>query len=229
MASRRGYLTQAELAQYADITITDTTEADDQISQAEELIDSYIGAQHKFLPNDVTGLVASAAADTFTLEEGYRDYDQDYFKGCEVQIIGGTGEGQTRTISGNGYNNGVVTISTSWTTTPDTTSYYRIIQLGKFPRYRDVEFFNRAGDPRVFKWIPENIKRATAAQVEYIVKMGTAFFTTNNTSITREQIGDYEYEKSGTGRDSLIAPKAQLLLRGYKNRIGYFSDGVSFE
>jgi len=224
MASRRGYLTQAELAEYADITINNTTEADDQISQVEEMIDSYVGSQQSFLHSQVRGLASAGTSTTLTLEVDYQTYDQDYFKGCEIEIMGGTGEGQRRIISANTYNTGVITVVAAWASTPNNTSFYRIYQLGKFPRHCDSEFYNRTGTPRVFKSIPEAVKRATAAQLEYVIKMGQDFFTSNKFEMRREQIGDYEYEKNGTagGQESLIAPKAKLLLKGLKNRTGYF-------
>ena len=119
MASRRQYVSQAELAEYADITITNTTEADDRISQAEELIDTYVGFQRKAVCDTIEGRVASATSTTITLEASrHQDtYQKNYFLYCEVEIIGGTGAGQRRTITGSTYE-GVITTS-SWTTTPD--------------------------------------------------------------------------------------------------------------
>ncbi len=68
IASRRGYVTQAELATLADITITDATEADDRISQAEELIDAYVGYIDPFDPithfGEVTSSTATILSDT---------------------------------------------------------------------------------------------------------------------------------------------------------------------
>ena len=82
--SRRGYLSQSELEQFADITVTNTTEADDRISQAEEIIDAYVGPQDKFLDYTIEGLVSAAASGTsFILENSHQNvYDIDFFKWC---------------------------------------------------------------------------------------------------------------------------------------------------
>ncbi len=222
--SRRCYLSQAELAQYADITITDTTEADDRISQAEEIIDAYVGPQGRFLDYDIYGLAASGASTSLTLETAQQNnYDINFFKWTEVEIVGGTGVGQRRTVTGS-TKAGVLTVAT-WTSTPDSTSFYRIYQLGKFPRQCDVVTYSTGVPSQYYKQIPEAIKRATAAQVEYIIAMGDAFFKTDQSDKVRERIGDYEYENSAsgvgkTGTIKLIAPKARTLLKGYKNRTG---------
>lgn len=225
MASRRGYLTQTELAQYADITITDPTEADDQISQAEELIDTYVGYQNKFMPYVIEGKASVGGVDTLTLRsDDTAGYEQDYFKGCEIEIIGGTGIG-SRTIITASTAEGVLTFSGI---TTDTTSFYRIYQLGKFPRVQDVSFDSYSGDDRYYKQIPEAIKRATAAQVEYVINMGDSFFASDESNKQSERIGDYSYSNGNGGSNStsgvmkLIAPKARMLLRGIVNRKGVF-------
>jgi hypothetical protein len=227
MASRRRYLSQAELAQFADITITDATEADDQISMAEELIDSYIGFQEKSFPYDLqerlfAGLAAGAGATSLTVQSNQANiYDVDYFKFCEVEILGGTGNGQRRTVTGS-TKAGVLTVAT-WDTTPSTDSFYRIYQLGKFPRLRDMFFDNINTPYTYYKAIPEAVKRATAAQVEFIVYMGADFFRTDKSELQSESIGDYSYSRNrsgGAGVANLIAPKAKMLLRGIINRTG---------
>lgn len=224
MASRRAYLSQAELAEYADITITNTTEADDRISQAEELIDTYVGFQRKAVCDTIEGRVASATSTTITLESSRHQntYQKNYFLYCEVEIIGGTGVGQRRVITGSTYE-GVITTS-SWTTTPDSTSYYRIYQLGKFPRQCD-EYFDGQATPEIYvKSIPEAVKRATAAQVEYAINQGDKFFSTDASTVQSEHIGNYSYTRGNdggsAGTSALIAPKAKSYLKGIVNRKG---------
>jgi hypothetical protein len=217
--SRRNYLSQTELAQMANITITDTAEADDVINQAEEMIDGYIGFEDKFIPMQISETVERASTLSFTLDAIHQNcYDRDHFKGCEVEIIGGTGEGQRRKITAS-TREGVCTIDSAWTTLPDSTSFYNIYQLGKFPRYQDVKFSNE--DPIViYKSIPEAVKRAIAAQVEYIIEMGDSYFNGDKANIKSESIGDYSYTKDKVGTASLIAPKAKQLLHGLVNRVG---------
>lgn len=222
MASRRNYLTQAELAQFADITITDTTEADDQISQAEELIDAYVGPQESFLPNPIEGRASAGGSSSLTLQSNQQNiYDVDYFKWCEVEIIGGTGAGQRRVITASTLA-GVLTVASAWDTTPTTTSFYRIYQLGKFPRHCDVTFYSEQSPSTYYKQIPEQIKRATAAQVLYVIEMGESFMSGDGADKTSESIGDYSYTNAPSAATvyKLISPKVRLMLKGIVNRTG---------
>lgn len=226
MASRRQYLTIEELEEFADITVTDATEAYDQISQAEEIIDAYVGFQQKAVPTTIHGQVSSATANGLIDVHGntslYRDLD--WYKGCEVEIIGGTGAGQRRTISASDKEARSITVSQNWTTQPDSTSVFRIYQLGKFPRQKDV--YTTTDPVRYYRSIPEAVRRATAAQVEYIINQGAAFFSSDSSDKDSESIGNYSYSK-GTGsgggqsaRVKMTAPKARALLRGIKNSTG---------
>lgn len=221
MASRRDYLTQTELADYADITIVDPTEADDQISQAEELIDEYVGYQEKFLSNEFRGIVAGGGTSSFTLDPSHQNNMQaDFLKGCWVEIIGGIGAGQRGKITAQTFA-GVVTMETAFSTGLTTTSYYRIWQLGKFPRACDVDY-DSTHTNKHYKSIPEKVRRATAAQVQFVVEMGPAFFGSDKSDMESESIGDYSYSKGqgASGISKLIAPKARILLRGIMNRTG---------
>lgn len=219
--SRRGYLSQEELAQFANIEIVIEAEADDQISQAEELVDSYVGYQEKFLNDAVLGMVSASSSDTFTLESSQQNqYDINYFTLCEVEIVGGTGEGQRRKITAS-TKAGVLTVDTAWTTSLDTTSFYRIYQLGKFPRKQDVEAYTRisTNDIVYYKQIPEVIKRAVASQVQFVIEMGEDYFSGNKAEMSGESIGDYSYtKKTSSISGALISPKAKTLLRTILNR-----------
>lgn len=220
--SRRGYLSQSELEQYANITVTDATEADDQISIAEELIDTYVGYQEKFYPNELNGKASAGGSTTLTLQSHHQNvYHNDYFKWCFLEIIGGTGAGQRRKITTSTLA-GVLTVESAFSTTPDATSFYRIFQLGKFPRYKDVFYDGIDNNNTYYKQIPEAVKRAVAAQVEFIIEMGTRFFTSDQTEKQSESIGDYSYTNAA-GSNSiyrLIAPKAKMYLRGIRNITG---------
>ncbi|MFA5768361.1 MAG: hypothetical protein WC871_02335 [Bacteroidales bacterium] len=222
-SSRRGYLSQDELEQFANITVTDTDEADDVISQAEEMIDSFVGYQQKFLEYEILGRATAGGSATITLETEHQNvYEANFFKLCEIEIVDGTGSGQRRRVSAS-TKAGVLTVASAWTTTPDSTSFYRIHQLGKFPRYTDVITHLDASVTTYYKSIPEAVRRAVAAQVEYIINQGDEFFTTDQSDKTSESIGDYSYsmgEKSSISLARMIAPKAKLLLRGYINRTG---------
>jgi hypothetical protein len=219
--SRRGYLSQTELAQFANITIVDTSEADDVISQAEEILDSYIRRADKFISRSFKGVATDGGSEKTTIIDTSGDtpftFDDGYFTGCEVEIVAGTNAGERRKISGYDKSTQTITVANAFTSQIDSTSVYQIYQLGLFPRYEDVFHL----DSIYYKRIPESIKRATAAQVEYIIEKGDSFFK-GGADFKSESIDDYSYERGdgSTGKAALIAPKARGFLRGFLNRIG---------
>ncbi len=220
--SRRGYLSQGELEQLVNITITDTTEADDKISQAEELIDAYVGPQDSYMRQAVTGMASAGGSTSLTLEASQQNsFDIDYFKLCEIEILGGTGVGQRRKVTAS-TKAGVLTVANAWVVTPDNTSVYKIYQLGKFPRRQDVETYTSGVNTTYYKAIPEAIKRAVAAQVGYFVEMGDAYFEGDKSEMESESVGDYSYSKGNNVSNlyKLISPKAKTLLKGIVNRTG---------
>ena len=215
--SRRGYVSIAEVGELAGVSCTEL-----QISQAEELVDAYVGFIKKDFPTSLFGKATAGGSTTITMQTDHQNVFQiDQLKGLEIEIVGGTGAGQRRKITANTYA-GVLTTET-FTTAPDSTSMYHIYQLGKFPRPSDV-FYDTINSPSTYyKTIPEQVKRATAAQVEFMIKMGTAYFASDKATMDSESIGDYSYSKSAGGGGSLetlIAPKAKVLLRGIVNRTG---------
>ena len=217
--SRRGYLSQDELKQFANITVTNTTEADDVISQAEEIIDAYVRRATKFIQVPVHG-VATSGDTTHLIDtsgDGSFNFDNDYFNGCEIEIVGGTNAGERRRITDYDHTTKQITVDVAFTAAIDSTSVYVISQLGLFPRYKDVFHL----DSVYYKRIPEAIKRATAAQVEYIIEKGDSFFK-GGADFKSESIDDYRYDRGegSTGLAALIAPKARQFLTGYINRIG---------
>lgn len=222
--SRRGYLSQAELQQYADITITDTAEADDRINQAEEMIDAYVGFQDKALREEITGRCVSVGGSNFLYldRDQLNVYQNDYFKLCEVEILGGTGEGQRRKITTSDYASGKITVDSNWVTTPDTTSFFRIYQLGKFPTIQDLKYYTDSTPYQYYKQIPEAVKRAVAAQIEFVINMGDAYFSSDKTIKQSEHLSTYSYTlaEGQRGINRLIAPKAKLLLTQVRNRVG---------
>lgn len=221
MASKRGYLTIAELEQFADITVTDDTEAEDRISQAEELIDAYVGFQEKAVPETLRGLASTGGANSLTLQLNQQNlYEKDYFKGCQIEIIGGLGVGQRSVCTGS-TKAGVLTFQDTLSTALNNTSFYQIYQLGKFPLLCDSWYDSENNTDTWYRSIPEELKRAVAAQVEYVIEMGDNFFASDKSEKKAESIGDYSYTNAEVGTiEKLVAPKAKMLLRGIKNRKG---------
>lgn len=221
MASRRNYVTAAEVLELAGFTPTDV-----QISKAEEMIDAYVGPQDRFFTGKLARRASAGGANTLTLHtDDQNQFDVDYLKWCEIEIIGGTGVGQRRIITGS-TRAGVVTVDTAWATPPDATSFYSIYQLGKFPRSQDVVYYSQEAPFTYYKQIPEAVKRATAFQCEFMNAMGDTFFSTDKSDKNSESIGDYSYSRSnnagssGGGSARLIAPKAKDILHGIVNRTG---------
>jgi hypothetical protein len=223
MAQKRGYVTAAEVNEDFGFSPTDV-----QICDAEELIDQYVGPQPKFFSRTLVGLNSGNSSTTqITLQSNQRNiYYPDYFKYCFVMIVDGAGAGQTSLVASNTLT-GVLTLDTAepFTVAVDNTSYYRIYQLGKFPRVQDTLFDGFNTPQKYRKWIPDAVRRATMAQIEFMNKMGANFFNTDATSMKSESIGDYAYTRadSSQGKASLIAPKAKTFLKGIMNRKGEMS------
>lgn len=250
--SRRQYIDQTYLTSYlgSQTLSSDFPTKDALIEMAEEMIDGYVGPQRKWFQLDgsfVAGVYSPpdyqpetpvvkelrgrintvVSLGVYTLEQWQQNaYQNGFFSKCNIDIIGGTGAGTSALISASTLA-GQITITnldgTTYNGTPlDNTSEYRIYQLGKFPRDRDVFYDTLHTPTQYYKMVPEQVREATAAQAEYINKMGLAFFTSDAAFLQREKIGPYEYSRDMTaaGPDFLIAPKAKLLLRGFKNRRG---------
>lgn len=217
MDTARGYLSKAELATYAPgVTGTDPEKLA-IIARAEALIDSYIGHQEQAV-RPLTGVARAGGSNTLQLaaDDTQAANGVNMLKGCAIDILDGTGEGQTRYISGNTLD-GTVTVSADWDTQPDTTSYYRVYQVGKLPRRgKDLTNDTVDGVNRYFRVIPVAVKQAVAAQCEYIQQMGEAFFTGGDSNMQSESSDGYSYTKgeNGTNGKGLIAPAVRSLLAG---------------
>lgn len=78
--------------------------------------------------DDVLDSGTATAGGANTLTDAGAGWTVDAFVGCLVRITGGTGAGQTRTIASNTPT--VLTTTTNWSTNPDATSLYEILQQG---------------------------------------------------------------------------------------------------
>lgn len=223
MSSRRQYLTIADLEQYADVTVSDDTEAEDQISMAEEILDAFVGGQERFFSYPAEGIASGGTTTTLVDTRSNSplvNQHQDYFKGCEIEFISGSLDGKRVVITGS---TAAGTLTFAAQTAAPGSCAYRITQVGKFPRYKDIiHDTTTAGAERYYKSIPDAVRRATAAQVEFMIEKGASYFSGNDSDMQSESIGNYSYSRfDGVGGlKSLIAPKARALLRGITNRTG---------
>lgn len=223
MAQKRQYVTAAEV--FEDFAFTPT---DVQICDAEELIDWYVGAQPKFFPSMLVGLNSGGSStSSVKLQSNQQNvYYPDFFKYCWVQIVDGIGPGQVALIASSTLA-GVLTLDSTenFGVAVDNTSYYRIYQLGKFPRTQDTLFDDFNTPQKYRKWIPDAVRRATMAQLEFMNKMGANYFNTDTIGMESEKIGDYAYKRASVaqGKEALIAPKAKSFLKGIMNRKGEMS------
>lgn len=73
------------------------------------------------------GTASSATSTTLVDTTNLQEVD-DFWNGGMIEIIGGTGVGQKRRISDFANSSSTVTVDDAWTTTPDSTSRFRIIR-----------------------------------------------------------------------------------------------------
>lgn len=71
------------------------------------------------------GTAQAGAAGTITLS-ATSDGNNDFYNNATIDITGGTGAGQSRTISDYTGTTKVATVDSNWDTTPDSTSQYKI-------------------------------------------------------------------------------------------------------
>lgn len=76
------------------------------------------------------GFVQAATASNVTIGT-YEDGNPNHYDGQFIRIISGLGAGQTRTITTHDTNTQILSLSSNWTVTPNTTSVYEIYDVDK--------------------------------------------------------------------------------------------------
>lgn len=74
-----------------------------------------------------TGTASSATASTLVDTASRKEAD-DFWTGGVIEILNGTGEGQIRDISDFVQSTSTITVSPDWSTTPDSTSVYKVVR-----------------------------------------------------------------------------------------------------
>lgn len=215
--TKRGYITKQEVENYCDIAITDNDEAIERMELAEEIIDKYVGFQNAFQRYEITGTATGGTTTTLVDDSGNTLLGgsiDDRYTYCILHIIGGTNAGEERVITAQDSDTKTVTVQKAFTNEIDATSVYRIYQLSKFPRTQDAKLI----DGIYYKYVPEQVKKACLAQIEYMIEMGDDFFVSGIDKKT-ENIDGYGYSIPDSVRRA-ISPKAREYLKGFTNRKG---------
>lgn len=90
-------------------------------------------------PSSTTGTSSGSNTNT-TLNDSSQNWTVNAFANTDVQIVSGTGSGQNATIASNSATQ--LTISTSWSVTPDSTSQYEIISTTTTGKYGNSGYFD---------------------------------------------------------------------------------------
>ena len=80
-------------------------------------------------PHMESGVAQAGTANSITLRSA-ASATNDLYNGCQIEIVRGTGVGQSRTISDYVGSTNIASVDRSWTTNPDTTSVYAISGVG---------------------------------------------------------------------------------------------------
>ena len=209
--TKRGYITKAEVESYCDIAITDDDEAIERMELAEELIDQYVGFQNKFLRYEVDGIATDGTTTTLIDTSGDSLLDSSVdgrYEYCTIQVLSGTNAGEERLIIDHDVSESTIEVHEAFTSAIDDTSVYRIYQLAKFPRAKDIKIIDNV----FYKYVPEQVKKAALAQVDYMLEMGDDFFN-SGVDKNSENIDGYDYEVPKSV-NRMIAPKARTYLKG---------------
>lgn len=218
MAIRRHYIETGD--------VSGSTEA--QLALAEELIDRYVGPQDRALPSEYHGQISTIGGSgnktiTDTHSPGALNSVNGQFANAVIEMVSGAAAGQRAVIQSSDLATQGITLWAAFTTTPAVGDYFKVYQLAKFPRYKDI--YSTPDGLNRYATIPEAVREATVAQVEFIIAKGAGFFTGDNSDMQSESFLNYSYTRSSSagGQSSLsnlISPQARVLLRGIVNRKG---------
>ena len=216
--------------------VTDHALAAKFITDAERMIDAYVGPMPKFY-SDLTGaLDAQLASGALTISgSSFGNRRPDYWaKGGHYLIITDVPGTPTSALIGTkrlivASTSGTVTLATGYDeAVPSGTSYYTH-QESRFPRWCD-------SDPRGTPRLPDELGQATAWQVEFGIAYGSesyglgddAVVTGDDGAVSSRTYGSgySESRVTGAGAGSIaglaawVAPKVRAILRSIVNATG---------
>lgn len=216
MSTWRGYLNTKQLESLTGLGLDDDA-AVAAINKAEAIVDGYIGYWDKLI-DQIEGITQSGNATSITLDAADISglAGKDYFKGCMIEFLSGDNEGAVAVVTGS-TELGVVSFATQ-DNAPAAGDYYIIRQVGKIPRRGESDMLDQqvSGVRTYFRRIPQALKEAVAAQVEYMQQQGDSFFNSAAIGMDSERIDDYSYNRgeSTKGGKAMLAPKARQVLSG---------------
>lgn len=120
----------------------------------------------------VTGTASGATSTTLTLEAGDRRPLDNWYKWFWVEITGGTGSGQIRYVTAYNASTNQITVDTAWSTTPNTSSTYRLrewrlydgSQSSPYAGLAFIRFKKRLGERSRFDAIYADVRGRTAEE-----------------------------------------------------------------
>ncbi len=201
------------------------------ISEAERIVDVYVGPAPKFqteLNSRLRTAVASGATTWGAEVFGNREPNYWAVGGVYVEIVRADAEpslvGQSRLVVAS--SGGYVTLASGFDADAAVGTKFIYRQRSRFPRLQDR-------DARGYPRMPDDLKPAVAYQVEYGIKYGSESFGLGTDGISTDPDDGVQSRTYGSGysesrntarRSGLavwLAPKARMQLRRLLNATGY--------
>ncbi len=230
--SESNYIAPNELPTYIHTMsgVTDPDLAALFISEAERIVDVYVGPAQKFY-TELTGALSAQVASGATAWPAsvFGDRDQNYWAagGVYVEIIKADAApslvGESRLVVAS--SGSQVTLASGFDAAAAVGTEFIYRQRSRFPRIQD-------SDVRGYPRMPDDLKPAVAYQVEYGILFGSEEFGLGSTGVaidpddgvqSRTYGSGYSESRNTTQRRGLavwVAPKARMQLRRLLNVTG---------
>lgn len=219
------YIQPSELAEriHSMASVTDEAIAATFITDAERVVDAFVGPGQKFyqrLGGQTSAEIASGATALTAAIFGSRRPNYWAAGGAYIRLVSAADSslnGERRLIVASA-NPDTVTLASGFGATLAAGAEFQFQQESAFPRIWDQDTW---GNPDM----PELLKAAVAAQVEYGIAYGSEAFGLGDDAIVADTAGDITSRSYGSGysesrdarrKDGLavwIAPRARVLLR----------------
>jgi len=234
--SRLNYITPGKLAQYIHTMsgVTDNDQAASFITDAERIVDAYVGPAPRFYTDqtgDTSAVIASGTSASVVTADVFGDRRPNYWAkgGHYLHVLDVPGSpssaliGESRLIVAS--TSGQVTLVSGFLTDVPSGSTFWLHQESAFPRVWDTDNF---GTPR----LPDVLENAVALQVEYGILYGSEAFGLGDSGVATDEgasvqsrtyaSGYSESRQPGQERGLArwTAPRARALLRSIMSNAG---------